>query len=239
VDGVLLFDKPMLWTSHDAVDFIRARTKQKAVGHAGTLDPLATGLLVILLGKATHFFQSFSLFDKSYAGSMTLGIATDTQDLEGRITAWQEPHEATEEKLREIFFKSCGKFQQVAPSFSAVRRQGKKLYALSRKGKAVDPPSREVEVSEFKLLRFETPEVYFSLVCSKGTYVRSLCDGIGKELGCGATLSSLVRTRVGCFGLDRAFRKEQIEPLSVHKIEECLIRDEFTEGHEGLLRLSR
>ncbi len=222
MDGILLFNKPILWTSHDAVDFIRRRLGQKAVGHTGTLDPLATGLLVILLGKATKLSQQFSAMDKDYAGAMTLGITTDTQDLEGRLLGGAGFDSVEEKEVLRIFAGFIGAQAQTPPLFSAVKMKGKKLYEWTRRGVAVEAAPREITISAFHLVNFFPPEVHFSLSCSKGTYVRSLCDDVGKRLGCGATLSALSRTRVGQFHLKDAFTETRIKELSLAEIENRL-----------------
>ena len=215
MDGILLFDKPISWTSHDAVDFIRRRIGQRAVGHAGTLDPMATGLLVLLLGKATKLSQNLSGLDKEYAGVLTLGVATDTQDLEGRITAEADAEGVSIGDAERVFAEFTGALTQRPPLFSAVRHQGKKLYEWARKGVAVkEPEGRAIRVEEFKVNRFSPPDIYFSLRCSKGTYVRSLCDAVGRRLGTGGVLSCLVRTRVGPWTLKDALGEEKVAGMS-------------------------
>ena len=222
MDGILLFDKPLLWTSHDAVDYVRARTGQRAVGHAGTLDPMATGLLILLLGKATKLSAKFSQLDKDYRGLMMLGVTTDTQDLDGRILSEREASTITQSALEEVFSRLRGKISQTPPAFSALKQKGRKLYEMARKGIAVTADSREVTVAAFEILRFTPPEVAFFVSCSKGTYVRSLCHEAGDRLGCGAVLSALVRTRIGSFHLKEAIQKEQIDNAGIAAIRKCL-----------------
>ena len=230
MDGVLLFNKPILWTSHDAVDFIRRRLGQKSVGHAGTLDPLATGLLVILLGQATKLSQDLSASDKDYAGSLTLGIRTDTQDLEGKILSTGDVAALQKDEIGAIFLKMSGTQLQTPPLFSAVKKKGKNLYHWARAGAVVEREAREINVRRFNVTEISLPEVYFSLTCSKGTYVRSLCDDIGQRLGCGAVLSSLVRTRSGPFHLIDALSEETIRHSPLAAIEKHLAT------HESLQR---
>ena len=225
MDGILLFNKPILWTSHDAVDFVRRCVRQKSVGHAGTLDPLATGLLVMLLGKLTKLSQQFSGLDKRYFGSMTLGIATDTQDLEGRILGGSDYDSVREESVLEVFSELRGTQLQKPPAYSAARKQGKRLYDWARQGVLVEPEPKQITVSRFELAGVEWPELYFSLVCSKGTYVRSLCDRVGQRLGCGATLSSLVREQVGRFNLSGAVGENELRQMPLEKIESILIQN--------------
>jgi tRNA pseudouridine55 synthase len=215
MDGVLLFDKPLGWTSHDAVDFIRRIARQRQVGHAGTLDPMATGLLVLLLGKATKLSLNLSGAVKGYDGSLRLGVTTDTYDLEGKTLSTASAAAVTADILRDAFKEWVGEREQVPPMFSAVKQGGKKLYELARQGVSVDVKPRAIVIERFDLVRFESPEAYFSLTCSKGTYVRSLCDAIGKKLGCGAILSSLVRTQSGDFFLKNAANEEELKKTGI------------------------
>ncbi len=223
MDGILLFNKPVLWTSHDAVDFVRKKTGQRSVGHAGTLDPLATGLLLVLIGKATKLSGALTCLDKDYAGVMTLGISTDTQDLEGRIQRFKIPDPLDENRIRSVISELTGTQLQAPPAFSAVRQKGKKLYELARQGQRAWAAPREVVVSEFRITRLDPPDVTFFLSCSKGAYVRSLCDEVGERLGCGATLSALVRTRIGPFHLAHSLTREQVEKLPGDLLERLLL----------------
>lgn len=232
MDGILLFNKPVLWTSHDAVDFVRRRTRQRAVGHAGTLDPMATGLLVLLVGRATKLSQTLSAFDKDYVGRMTLGLRTDTQDLEGRITAAADPAGVTPASLAAVFSGFKGAVFQSTPAFSAVKSRGKKMYEWARKGVTVDLPKREIFIHDFRLLGFEEPEALFFLRCSKGTYVRALCDEIGQRLGCGAVLSCLVRTRVGPWSVENALSEETLSALPPEDVQSRFVK------YENLSRIS-
>ncbi|MBI3316017.1 MAG: tRNA pseudouridine(55) synthase TruB [Candidatus Omnitrophica bacterium] len=232
MNGILLFDKPILWTSHDAVDFLRRRLGQSKIGHAGTLDPLATGLLVMLLGRATKLAQGLGGLDKEYQGSLTLGVTTDTQDMEGRALSGLFLTVGPifpEDAVRRVFNEMRGVQAQRPPAYSAVKRGGKKLYELARQGLQASVEPREIIVHALELVRFRSPEIDFTLHCSKGTYVRALCDAIGQKLGCGATLSSLVRTRVGSFDRSRALSEADIRRLALPAIKEKLI-------HEDLLR---
>lgn len=224
MDGILLFNKPILWTSHDAVDFVRRRIGQRAVGHAGTLDPMATGLLLLLLGKATKSCMALSGLGKEYTGGMRLGITTDTQDLDGRILSESDADGIGEAAVRKVFASLEGDQEQIPPAYSAIKQEGKKLYELARRGTMVQAKPRPISVKELHLLRFSPPEAYFVLSCSKGTYVRALCDEAGKRLGCGAALSSLVRTRVGEYSLEKALTEEQLKTYSLKQIHENLLR---------------
>lgn len=222
MDGVLLFNKPILWTSHDAVDFIRRRLDQKAVGHAGTLDPMATGLLVLLVGKATKWSQELSVSDKDYSGTMRLGLVTDTQDLEGRIVKESSFNQITEIAIKKAVEDMIGEQDQKPPAYSAVKLRGKKLYQWARQGVAVQVEAKKINVMDFRIIGIDFPEVHFSLSCSKGTYVRSLCDRAGEVLGCGATLSSLVRQRSGNFFLSQALSERDVRTLGPNEIKSRL-----------------
>ena len=226
MNGILLFDKPILWTSHDTVDFFRKKIGQPRVGHAGTLDPLATGLLVILLGSATKLSQKLGGLDKEYSGSLTLGMATDTQDLEGRVLGGgflTAGFSVREEEVRRAFAGLKGVQEQRPPLYSAVKHRGRKLYELARSGVDLVSPARQITVHALELLRFREPDVDFILRCSKGTYVRTLCDTLGRRLGCGATLSSLVRTRVGVFDRRDALSEQALRRMSPEELEGKLI----------------
>lgn len=223
MNGILLVDKPLFYTSHDVVDAIRRKSGLRRVGHAGTLDPMATGLLVVLIGSATGFFSRYAADDKEYEGSMTLGIETDTQDLEGRILRWETPPPVGEAEVREAFRRRLGIRPQRVPLYSAARIGGKKAYALARAGRIFVPPVKQVEVKSFVLRAFGMPEVFFSACVSKGTYVRALCDEIGKELGTGAVLSALRRTRSGGFYLRDGAGLDELTGLSADRFAARLI----------------
>jgi tRNA pseudouridine55 synthase len=224
MDGILLFNKPILWTSHDAVDFMRRRLNQRRVGHAGTLDPMATGLLVLLLGHATKRSNELVGLEKEYEGSMRLGISTDTQDMEGRVLSEAPYEEIAQEDVLRVFGEMKGIRPQTAPAFSAVHQAGRRLYEMARQGLAVEAPSRQVEIKHFELCGFFPPEVYFFVTCSKGTYIRALCEEAGRKLGCGATLSSLVRTAIGPMRLAAALTEEKVLRLSLEEIERHLLK---------------
>ena len=206
------------------MDFFRRRLGERRIGHAGTLDPMASGLLVLLIGKATALSGALSSLDKDYYGSMTLGITTDTQDLEGKVVSTAENDFIREEEVMQVFKELRGAQQQAPPSFSAVKIRGKKMYEWSRRGVAVAAEPRPVEIAEFRLLKFSPPEIYFFISCSKGTYVRTLCEAAGRKLGTGAVMSSLVRTRVGRFHLEGSLAAESALGLSCDEIGKRLIQ---------------
>lgn len=210
MDGILLLNKPIVWTSHDLVDALRRKTGQRAIGHAGTLDPMATGLMILLLGKATKRSAEFSGLDKSYKGSVRLGIETDSWDLDGKIVREREVPALTEREIESLFEEFKGERLFSPPSFSAVKRGGRKSYELARRGEMLAVEPRSMRIDRLELLAYDEPEIYFDLDCSKGTYVRSIAHEMGSRLGCGATLSSLLRTRIGDFRLEKAWSAEAL-----------------------------
>ena len=201
MNGLLLVDKPTGMTSHDVVARVRKVGKTKKVGHTGTLDPGATGLLVLCIGAATRLSDYLTGMEKVYTGEMTFGLVSDSYDADGKVLEEHEVPEITEEELRACMEKYTGTFDQIPPMVSAVKVGGQRLYKLARKGEEVERPSREVTVFDFTLDALELPKARFTLSCTSGTYVRSLCHDIGKDFGCGAILSSLRRTEVGNFDI--------------------------------------
>jgi tRNA pseudouridine55 synthase len=208
---VLLIDKPFEWTSFDVVRKIRYLTKTKKVGHAGTLDPLATGLLIVCTGKFTKKINEYMAQEKEYTGTITLGATTPTYDLESEPQNFQPLDSITEEKIKEITKNFTGTIFQIPPIHSAIKKEGKRVYELARKGIDVKLEPRPVTISEFTITKIELPLVYFKVVCSTGTYIRSLANDFGEKLGCGGYLSSLCRTRIGEFHLKDATSIEEFE----------------------------
>lgn len=196
---VLLIDKPLHWTSFDVVQKLRNILRIKKIGHAGTLDPLATGLLIICTGKFTKRINEFMAQEKEYTGSITLGSTTPTYDLESEPENFKSIDGLTEEKIKAATLFFTGEIQQIPPAHSAIKIRGKRVYELARQGKEVKLEPRTVTVKEFQITKIELPLVYFRVVCSTGTYIRSLAYDFGNTLGCGAHLSSLCRTRIGKF----------------------------------------
>ena len=223
MDGILLLNKPFSWTSHDAVDFLRRRTGQKKIGHTGTLDPMATGLLVMLLGKATRLSGELAGLDKDYQGSLRLGRVTDSWDLEGKILSESPTEYVTRGMLDDAVATMRGRQMMSPPAFCALKTGGKRYYELARRGVDLKPPAREMFLYEFQLRDFVNPEVFFFVSCSKGTYVRSLAYQVGQKIGCGACLSSLTRTRVGEWRLTDALTASQVEKLSLKEIQAHVI----------------
>lgn len=223
MDGILLFNKPAAWTSHDVVDAVRRKTGQRAVGHAGTLDPMATGLLVLLLGKATKRSTDLSGLDKSYRGSIRLGVETDSWDLDGRVLETRPVPDLSRADLARLFGEMTGERLLLPPVFSAIKKDGQKAYASARKGIAVRMESRLMRVYRLDLESYDPPEIHFSIDCSKGTYVRSIAHETGARLGCGATLSRLVRTRVGDWTLESAWDLERFALAPLPDVEAGLL----------------
>ena len=211
-EGVLTIDKPLGWTSFDVVNFVRARFNVPKVGHCGTLDPAASGLLVLVLGKFTAVSQKLSADDKVYTGSLKLGVETDSGDMDGEIIK-ESPVEITREHFIEAFNSFRGRQLQTPPMVSAVKVGGKKLYELARKGIEVEREAREIEIKKLEITRCELPECDFLMECSKGTYVRSFCSDLGKKLGCGGVLTALRRIRSGNFSLDDAVTVDYLKTI--------------------------
>jgi len=201
---VLLINKPLRWTSFDAVKKVRILTKVSKVGHAGTLDPLATGLLIICTGKFTKRINEFMAQEKEYTGSFTLGAVTPTYDLESEPIDQKEFAHITGDQLLEVKKQFTGEIMQVPPAHSAIKKDGVTAYKMARKGIELKLDPRKVTISEFEIEKYEAPIVYFRVVCTTGTYIRSLANDFGAALGCGAHLSSLCRTRIGEFRLENS-----------------------------------
>jgi len=205
---VLLIDKPLHWTSADVVRKIRNNVRTKKVGHAGTLDPLATGLLIICTGKFTKRINEFMAKEKEYTGSFTLGATTPTFDLESEPEKFKDITDLNPAQIRESTSGFMGEILQVPPIHSAIKKDGKRAYELARKGKEVKLEPRKISITEFEITTIDLPKVHFRVVCSTGTYIRSLANDFGESLGCGAYLSSLCRTRIGEFKVSQAMTLE-------------------------------
>ena len=201
---VLLIDKPIEWTSFDVVRKIRNLIRIKKVGHAGTLDPLATGLLIVCTGKFTKRINEYMAQEKEYTGSFTLGAITPTYDLESEPVNFKDINLITEEKILNTTKQFIGEIMQVPPAHSAIKIDGKRVYELARQGKEVKIEPRKIVIKEFEITKIEMPVVVFRVICTTGTYIRSLANDFGEALGCGAYLSSLCRTRIGDSKLEDA-----------------------------------
>ncbi len=210
-DGVLLVDKAGGMTSHDVVAIVRRRLQMKKVGHCGTLDPIATGLLLLTLGRGTKIQDLLMSEDKEYSGTMILGIETDTQDRAGKVLQERPVPELDEGTVRAAFEKYAGDFYQMPPMVSAIKQGGVPLYKLARQGKTVEREPRLVHVYRYSIDRIASPEIDFSVVCSKGFYVRTYANDIGEALGCGAHLKNLRRVKSGRFSVEGAITVDELQ----------------------------
>jgi tRNA pseudouridine55 synthase len=223
LDGVLLVDKPRDHTSHDVIARLRGKLRMRKIGHAGTLDPMATGLLVVLVGRATRVSQYIISLDKEYEGTVELGRTTDSQDAEGQTMETRPVPALTEAEVRAAMQGFLGDQYQTPPMFSAIKIEGVPLYKRARKGEEVEREPRFIRVMSWDLLRFESPLIDFRLRCTKGTYVRTLAHDLGNRIGCGAHLRALRRTATDKFSVAQALTMEEIERLSIPDIEKRLI----------------
>ncbi|WP_152392514.1 tRNA pseudouridine(55) synthase TruB [Paenibacillus guangzhouensis] len=214
LDGILPVLKPAGWTSHDVVAKVRGLIRMKRIGHTGTLDPAVTGVLPLCLGRATRLVEYLQELPKEYEAVLRLGIATDTEDLTGEVIERMDPVHVTEEQVREVIQSFVGTIEQVPPMYSAVKVDGKRLYELAREGKVVERKSREVTIYKIEVLQLQLqgpePEIHFRVLCSKGTYIRTLCVDIGRALGVPATMASLVRTMSANMTREHGLTLEQI-----------------------------
>jgi len=223
MEGVLLVDKPRDHTSHDVVARLRGKLKMKRIGHAGTLDPMATGLLIILVGKATRVSQFLISLDKEYEGTIELGKVTDTQDADGEVMETRPVPPLTEADVLAAIKTFQGDQYQMPPMYSAIKIAGVPLYKSARKGEEIVREPRFIRVINWDLTRFALPQLDFRLRCTKGTYVRTLAHDLGQKLGCGAHLSALRRTATDKFNVSQALTLDQIQALSLPEIEKRLI----------------
>lgn len=231
INGILNVYKEAGFTSHDVVAKLRGICRQKKIGHTGTLDPEAVGVLPVCLGSGTKLCDMLTDKSKEYEAVLLLGQVTDTQDVTGTVL---EEHEVTvdEEQAVEAIRSFVGAYEQIPPMYSALKVNGKRLYELARAGKEVERKGRPVEIHSIEILSVSLPEITFRVACSKGTYIRTLCHDIGQKLGCGGTMKSLKRTRVGIFTIDGALKLSQLEELAAQgRLEEQVIPVEamFTE----------
>ena len=224
LDGVLLIDKPTEHTSHDVVARVRGILKMKRVGHAGTLDPMATGLLVVLLGKATKLSQFLMSVDKCYTGSVTLGKITNTQDAEGEVMETRPVPDFSEDQIRAALRGMVGDQYQIPPMFSAIKIKGQPLYKAARAGEEIEREPRFIRVKRFDLARWAAPDtVDFIVECTKGTYVRTLAHDLGQKLGCGAHLSALRRISSGQLNVSRAVTLDALQKMAPAEVQAALI----------------
>lgn len=215
-NGIMNVYKESGYTSHDVVARLRGICKQKKIGHTGTLDPDAVGVLPVCFGSGTKLCDMLTDWDKEYIAVLKLGIVTDTQDMSGQVlqrTDRTQMEALTKEAVRQAVMGFVGEYAQIPPMYSALKVNGKRLYELARAGREVERKPRNVQIKEIEILKTELPDVQFRVVCSKGTYIRTLCHDIGETLGCGGAMESLIRSRVGVFGLGQALTLAEIEKL--------------------------
>jgi tRNA pseudouridine55 synthase len=232
VHGVLNINKPSGMTSHDVVDAVRRTLQMQRVGHTGTLDPRATGVLPVCVGRATRIAQYLTQADKEYVMTLRLGITTDTLDAAGKETGRAEAGHVRRQDVEAVLPRFVGEIQQIPPIYSAKKHQGERLYRLARRGETVEREPVAVTVFALELLGFESPDVHLKATCSKGTYARSLCDDIGRVLGCGGHLRALCRTRAGRFALDGSVTLEGLEErVNTGRLGEVLLSIADALGH--------
>lgn len=223
MNGILLIDKPRDWTSHDVVGKLRGILRERRIGHSGTLDPMATGLLVVFIGRATRAVEFAEAHEKEYHAGLRLGMVTDTQDVTGTVLE-QCDCSVSREELEAVLPRFRGEIQQIPPMYSAIKVQGKKLYEIARKGGEVERKPRPVTISKLEVTGEEHGDYLLDVVCSKGTYIRTLCHDIGGALGVGGTMSALRRVRAGQFSLENAYTLEQVQQAAdAGRAEELLL----------------
>lgn len=213
INGIINVYKEKGYTSHDVVAKLRGILKQKKIGHTGTLDPDAVGVLPVCLGKGTRLCDMLTDETKTYVAGLLLGSETDTQDTSGTVLKEGDTSDLTEEQVRDVIASFVGEQMQVPPMYSALKVNGKKLYELAREGKEVERKARPVTFYEINILEMNLPHVKIEVTCSKGTYIRTLCHDIGRKLGCGGCMESLVRTKVGRFEISESLTLKEIEEL--------------------------
>lgn len=210
MNGIILVDKPADWTSHDVVGKLRGILHERRIGHSGTLDPMATGLLVVFVGRATRAVEFAEADVKEYIAGLRLGVTTDTQDTSGTVLC-EKKHNITENELKAALEHFKGEIEQIPPMYSAIKVGGKKLYELARKGQEIERKPRSITVHALELLGRDSDDYVLRTVCSKGTYIRTLCHDIGVYLGCGGCMSSLRRVRAGAFSVSDAHTIDEIQ----------------------------
>lgn len=209
-DGLLLVDKPSGWTSHDVVAKVRNHFKFSKVGHGGTLDPMATGLLVLLIGKGTKLSDRIMSGDKVYEGTIRLGVETNTQDRDGQVLEEKDASNITRQQIDTVIANYLGELEQIPPMVSAIKKDGVPLYKLARKGTEIEREPRRIHIFSFEVPKYENPLIHFRIKCTKGTYVRTLAHDIGKDLGVGGSLDALRRSASGTLTVDNAYSLEDI-----------------------------
>ena len=211
VNGILNVYKEKGYTSHDVVAKLRGIVGQKKIGHTGTLDPDAEGVLPVCLGRATKVCDMLTEKDKTYEAVLLLGKETDTQDISGTVLRVGETEGLTQEQVKDCVMSFVGEYDQIPPMYSALKVNGKKLYELAREGKTIERKSRKVEIKEIRILEMALPRVRMEVSCSKGTYIRTLCHDIGEKLGCFGCMESLLRTKVSRFEIESSLKLSEIQ----------------------------
>ena len=224
IDGIINVRKEKGFTSHDVVAKLRGITRQKKIGHTGTLDPDATGVLPVCFGKATKLCDMLTEKEKAYEAVLLLGKTTDTQDISGEVKKECSVEGITQDQVRETILSFVGEYDQIPPMYSALKVNGKKLYELAREGVEIERKPRKIQIHRIEIREINLPEVRFEVWCSKGTYIRTLCNDIGEKLGCGGCMSSLIRTKSGIFTLEESKSLDEIETcVREGRIEEILV----------------
>ena len=221
MDGIIIVDKPKGYTSHDVVNVVKKTLNTSKVGHTGTLDPNATGVLPVLVGKATKISKYLIEHDKTYIAELALGEKSSTGDIEGEIIERKEVPNVTEEQIKEVLQKFLGKQMQTPPIYSSIKINGKKAYEYARSGQTIEIPAREIEIMEISLSNFEDNIITFKVSCSKGTYIRVLCEDIATKLGTVGLMQNLRRIRVDKFDIKDACTLENLDKSKIISIEEC------------------
>ena len=240
INGIILVNKPQNWTSHDCVAVVRRMTGIKRVGHTGTLDPMATGVLPVCIGTTTRIMDYLDLDYKTYVCTLKLGVTTDTEDIWGEVLteddSWKN---ITHQEMEDAVNCFLGDVEQIPPKYSALKVNGRKLYEYARSGQDVEIKSRTIHVKDIKINQFTEDGFMFTVVCSKGTYIRTICKDIGEKLGCGATMTNLVRVASGVFKIEDAISMDQIKEMSKDEIFAKLYDTNYPLVHFGKINLSK
>jgi tRNA pseudouridine55 synthase len=235
MNGIIIVDKPIGKSSHDMVGFMRRLTRIRRIGHTGTLDPMATGVLPLCIGNATKAADMLTLADKCYVAELVLGKTTDTLDSEGEILSECEVN-VSEDEIREAIMSFVGEIEQIPPMYSAIKQNGKKLYELARQGVEVERQPRRVTINSIEIEKITKDSAVIRVSCSKGTYIRTLCDDIGKKLGTGAYMSALRRVKTGCFTIDEAYTVDQLSEMAENGTLEAALKnvDELFDDYDEI-----
>ncbi len=223
LNGIVIINKPSGWTSHDVIGKLRGILKERRIGHGGTLDPMATGVLPVFVGRATRAVEFCESADKDYVAGLRLGIVTDTQDITGNVLVTRECN-ISEDAVKSILSEFTGAQRQIPPMYSAIKINGKKMYELARKGIEAERKPRDIVIKRLELVDKAGGDYILNVTCSKGTYIRTLCHDIGERLGCGGVMSSLIRTRAGAFTLFDSVTLEEIEEAAKNGEAESMLK---------------